>query len=133
MTVITVVQSARCNYDNNCGSPCCGSDGTRRRCNGMCYNCDGGCSGAGGFTREGLPALGMRMRRYLDNEEAQDENVDSRRQEARADFGRIDTDRDGVLTFDEAIEELKRQRHPRATFDRMDANGDDVIELGEFL
>ncbi len=94
---------ALCNW-SGCGAQCCGPDGTQRICNGFCGDCRGGCTGQGGYHRDGSPAHGFRFRRHDDGDDVDDDEAYTTR--ARAAFNRFDSNGDGVLSYAESMTAL---------------------------
>ena len=88
----------------DCGGKCCGTDGTIRNCNVVCCNCDGGCSGRGGYFKDGRSS-DYRRRRAQSSSSEEGGEVDEEElatMRARETFAHLDKDHDGVLSWTEA-------------------------------
>ena len=110
---------------------CCGTDGSIRYCNKFCHNCDGGCSGEGGYWKDGSRVLGRRLRRRSAAE------LHAEMEQTVRNFKQIDQNGDGRLSMREAWTELNRMstmsaHRIRRSLMELDANNNGWIEPGEF-
>ncbi len=128
-----------CSHDGNTG--CCGNG----RCNIFCCNCDGGCNPSckfdGKLLGDLLFATGISIRRPTRGKRSTDTETYKR-------FIAIDSDLDGIISFNETIQwftnnEPVRSKRSAVSYDKiretiyldfkkMDINSNNLIERNEF-